>query len=298
MDISPLNNPRPVDHLVLPTGDLAGARVRLNALGFTVAPEGKHPFGTENVCVYMGDNTFLEMLAIGQRETCEEAARQGNVFVARDLAYRFRNGDEGFSALVMGTNDAQDDHKQFWAAGLSAGKVLDFSRPFVDADGQQGKASFRLAFAADLRAPDSFYFTCQKINVPQGDRSALETHRNGVMSIRAVVLSETNPTDFQYLLQEVTRQRDTQAHSFGLDIETANARVNVLTATGMQAFFGMTVREEDRGLRLRAVVYAVRDMNALRNLLNKNAVLFDEIGERIVVQPTIGQGAAFAFEAR
>lgn len=294
----PLNKLRPVDHLVLPTSDLAVARARLDALGFTIAPEGRHPFGTENACVYFGDNTFLEMLAIGQRETCEEAARRGNVFVARDLAYRFRNGSEGFSALVMGTDDAFADHEKFLAAGLSAGKVLDFSRSFVNANGESAKAGFRLAFAADLRAPDIFFFTCQRIDVPQVDRKALEAHRNGVTSIRAVILSEANPSDFQYLLQSVTGQRDIQARSFGIGIETANAELNVLTAAGMQAFFGIKVREDERGLRLQGVVFAASDMSRLRNLLKENAVPFDELGERIIVQSTIGQGAAFVFEAR
>ncbi|MGH7005536.1 MAG: VOC family protein, partial [Alphaproteobacteria bacterium] len=165
---------RPVDHLVLPTADLDAARDRLERLGFSVAPVGTHPFGTENVCVYLGDDSFLEFLAIGQRETCEAEARAGNVFVARDQSYRFRNGAEGFSALVMGSGDAEADHAAFVQSGISAGPILNFSRPFVLPDGRKDKAGFRLAFAADLRAPDAFFFTCQRVDAPKVDRAALQ----------------------------------------------------------------------------------------------------------------------------
>ena len=58
---------RRIDHCVLPVADLAGARDRLTRLGFTVAPEGRHPFGTHNACVYFADDTFLEPLAVGDR---------------------------------------------------------------------------------------------------------------------------------------------------------------------------------------------------------------------------------------
>ncbi|PRD42234.1 lactoylglutathione lyase [Phyllobacterium phragmitis] len=288
---------RPVDHLVLPTASLDLARERLHSLGFTVAPMGRHPFGTANVCTYLSDGTFLESLAIGQRETCERAAIRGNVFVARDQAFRFRNGDEGFSALVMETEDAKGDHAAFVKAGISAGKILNFARAFVTPDGTRDKAAFRLAFAADLRAPDVFFFTCQRVNVPDVDRSVLQRHENGVVAIREIVLSETNPTDFQYLMQEVVNERDVNAHSFGMDIRAANANIAVLTPAGLEAFFGAKAPLGERGLHLQGIVFAVRDLAHVEGLLSGNGVAFEKRGARIVVKPAAGQGAIFAFEA-
>lgn len=288
---------RPVDHLVLPTASLDVARERLQSLGFTVAPVGRHPFGTVNVCTYLSDGTFLESLAIGQREDCERAAIQGNVFVARDQAYRFRRGTEGFSALVMGTQDARADHVAFVNAGISAGKVLDFSRPFVTSDGTRDKAAFRLAFAADLRAPDAFFFTCQRVNVPAVDRSALQRHENGALAIREVVLSEENPTDFQYLMQEIVNERDVNAHSFGMDIRAANTDIAVLTPVGLEAFLGAKAPVAERGLRLQGIVFAVPDLAHVERLLSGNGIAFEKRGARILVQPAAGQGATFAFEA-
>jgi hypothetical protein len=297
MTISSPRTPRPVDHLVLPTADLDVARGRLEQLGFIVSPVGKHPFGTENVCVFFGDDCFLEFLAIGQRETCEEEARNGNVFVARDQAWRFRNGNEGFSALAMGTHDAISDHELFIKAGISAGDILNFSRPFVTPDGKEDVAGFRLAFAADLRAPDAFFFTCERVNTPKVDRTSLQTHQNGAVALREVMLSEVNPTDFQYPLQEIISQRDVNAHSFGIDLHAANANVTVLTPQGLRSFLGIEVSETERGLRLQAFVLAVRDLNAVETLLTSNNIPFEKRGSRLIVHKAPGQGAAIAFEA-
>lgn len=289
--------PRPVDHLVLPVVDLDTARARLEALGFTVAPIGIHPFGTENACIFFSDDTFLEPLAIGQRETCEVEARNGNVFVARDQAYRFRNGQDGFSALVMGTKDARADHKEFVKSGISAGEILDFSRAFKTPEGKEDTAGFRLAFAADLRAPDVFFFTVERVNTPKVDRTALQTHKNGVVGLREIVLSEVNPTDFQYPLQELVNQRDINAHSFGMDIRAANANITVLTPAGLRSFLGLGAPENERGLRLQAFVVGVCDLAAVEILLANNNISTEKRGSRLIVHKAPGQGAAIVFEA-
>ena len=106
-----------LDHLVMPTADLAVARARLNALGFTVAPEGVHPFGTANCCVYFPGGTFLEPLAVRDAEAVAAAIEGGNVFVARDRLFRAAQGDEGLSALVLATDDADADHERLVAQG-------------------------------------------------------------------------------------------------------------------------------------------------------------------------------------
>ncbi|MCO4316534.1 VOC family protein [Phyllobacterium sp. 21LDTY02-6] len=288
---------RPVDHLVLPTASLDVARERWERLGFVVAPAAAHPFGTENVCIFLADGCYIEMLAIGQRETCEEQARAGNVFVARDQTYRFRNGQEGFSALVFASDDAHSDHSNFVEAGISAGKTLDFSRTFETPGGEKGVASFRLAFAADLRSPDAFVFACQRIGAPPVDRSALLNHANGRVSLREVVLSEENPTDFQYFLQQTANQREVNAHSFGMDIRAANCNVSVLTPEGLAAFYGVAAPIRERGLRLQGFVLAVSDLAGVESRLAANNISFEQRGPRLVVPPAPGQGAAIAFEA-
>ena len=289
--------PRPLDHLVLPTHDLAAAQLRHELLGFVVAPKGVHPFGTENACVYLADGTFLEPLAIGQREAAEAASLGGNVFTARDAAFRFRKGHEGFSAIVLGSEDAAGDHTQFERAGISAGKILDFGRDFVGQDGKAARMDFRLAFAADLRSPDSFFFTCQRINVPKADRSKLTGHENGAVSVKTVLMSEPNPTDFQYLLQETANQRDVEAHSFGMDLKTGAVTLSVLTHPGLKAFYDLDTHGDRRGILMRGIVFGVSDIAKTKYLLTSRAVPFVEKAGKLIVKPVTGQGAAYVFEA-
>ncbi|OLP60070.1 lactoylglutathione lyase [Xaviernesmea oryzae] len=287
---------RRLDHLVLPVEMLDIARVRLQALGFTVAADALHPFGTENACIFFADGTYLEPLAIASREDCEAAARTGNVFVARDQAFRFRRGPEGLSALVVASDNAEADHARFVANGISGGQTLDFSRVMRLPDGSEGTGSFRLAFAADLRAPDLFFFACQRLQALPSDRAALERHANGVTGIARVVLTEDNPSDFQYLLQEVFEQRAIAAHSFGVDIEAANAAISVLTPEAVQAFFGEAGRADgERGLRGFAVVFRVASRAALQAFLVAQGVAFRLVGPLVVVPPAPGQGVLFAF---
>jgi hypothetical protein len=294
---SPVATPRSLDHLVLPTTSLGVAKARLTALGFTVAPVGTHPFGTANCCVHFADGTFLEPLAVADRAAADEAMAAGNVFVARDNVYRARHGEEGFSALVMATDNAAEDHARFVAESISAGEMLAFSRPFMTADGAQDTASFLLAFAADPDAPDSFFFTCERVRVPKVDRATLTRHANGAASIREVVLSTSEPARFRPFLETFLGCPGVPAENgAGLRFETAKGTVALLDPDVLQYSFGIEAREE-HGLRLRAVGFDVPGLALARSVLSKNGISGELHGKRIIVPPAAGQGATFAFEA-
>lgn len=285
--------PRPLDHLVLPVGDLSVARARLAALGFTVAPEGVHPFGTANCCVYFADGTFLEPLAVADRALAARTASEGNVFTARDGLYRSAVGDDGFSALVVGTDDARGDHAQFEAAGVSAGQILDFSRPFVDSSGRTDTASFRLAFAAEPSAPDAFFFACQRVNVPKVDRSALQAHANGVVAIAQVLLSAEMPGAFAGLLSEVAGA-ETVPIADGIAATVGQAKVAIAKPERIAAEFAIPNASASR--RLVGVIFVVASLAAAERRLRDAAVAFQRHNGRLVVQPAPGQGATFLFE--
>lgn len=280
---------RPLDHCVLPTADLAVARRRLAALGFTVAPNGLHPFGTENCCVYFADGTFLEPLAVADQAKTDTASMRGNVFTARDAAFRYRLGDEGFSALVFGTQDASADHREFTRAGISAGRVLNFSRPFTDAAGRSDTASFKLAFAADLRAPDAFFFTCERVNAPAVDRSALQKHKNGVRRIKAIVLEAPKPADFAAFLQRVVGSGPEETPA-GLRFPAANGMVLVRRSAKPRTL-------PKSGLRLTEIVFGVETLAKPKSALAASAIPHAADEGRLAVAPAAGQGATFVFEA-
>lgn len=289
---------RAIDHLVLAVSDLATARRRLSLLGFTVAPDARHPFGTENACIFFSDGTYLEPLAIGSEADSAASARAGNVFTARDRAFRFRQGLEGLEAIVFASDDALRDHDSFVAAGISAGGTLGFSRLFTLPDGRASEASFQLAFAADLRAPDFYAFSCQRVNPPQIDRSSLTVHPNGVFGLTGIVLCEPHPVDFAGFLQDVSGGSVVAEEGPALDIVTLNARLSVITPDLFAEQFGQRLCGHARGLRGRAICFEVSSFAALEALFRRNGVVHERIGDRIVVPQAPGQGVLYSFEER
>ena len=273
--------PRRLDHCVLPTADLGTARERLELLGFTVAPIGVHPFGTANHCVYFPDGSFLESLAVVDRREAEKAVDADNVFVDHDRRYRAVRGEEGFSALVFQTEDALGDHQTFVSAGVSAGPVLDFSRAFVDADGQQGKVSFRLAFAKVSDAPDTLIFTCQRVAVAKVDRAALQRHRNGVTGIRSIGVSRADA-----LAPIRAAMTSTGEGSSLVDVASgpSGAVVHLSTAQSMRG-------------DLTSICFAVESLHGVEALLAGASIGYSTVDGRIVVATAPGQGATFIFEA-
>lgn len=285
---------RPLDHLVIPVTDLRTARSRLGGLGFTVAADARHPFGTENACVFLADKTYLEPLAVGSRDDAEAARRAGNQFVARDDAFRFRNGEEGLSAIVMETPDADADHAAFRGLGLSGGDQLSFSREMKFPDGTAITASFKLSFAADLRAPDFFAFACERVNMPPADRSALERHANGVTGIAKVVLSEAEPAEFADYLRAVTGGSVSAQANGRVGCATANVPIEILDPAVLRGEFGVS-RSSERGLRGEAVVFKVDDLAATERLLAANGIKHMRSSGMVVVPREPGQGTLFAF---
>lgn len=280
----------PLDHLVLPTQSLDVARARLTSLGFVVAPTGIHPFGTENCCVFLADGTYLEPLAVGNEQAAAKAIAGGNVFVTRDRLYRENCGNEGISAIVLGTANADADHARFVDAGLSAGDELSFSRVFTDTSGKSETASFKLAFAAGSKATDAFLFACERINAPKIDRTALQAHANGVTGIVEIVAVSEAPSQQRRLISIAA---GTEAGS-DTAFELSNATLTVVEPADFAARFGISAGAPSE-LRFAAIVYSVRNVGVVAKLLAAGAIAHDIRGNQIVVPPAPGQGAVFVF---
>lgn len=275
--------PRPLDHLVLPVAGLDAARARLERLGFTVAPQGTHPFGTINACVYFTEGTFIEPLAVGDAEAVEAALAAGNSFVAGDARFRAAHGEEGLSGLVFATGDAEADAAEFARLGIPDGQMVEFSRPSMDADGKADIASFLLAFAAPEGGADAFFFACERRKVPAIDRSALERHANGAARIVAVMAEAADPARFAGFLAAAGRGTATEKGAF-FEVALANAALRVFAD------------QEAARPRLTGIVFGVGSLAATRALFTANGIGYDEREGRLHAPPAGGQGVAFLFE--
>ena len=285
-----------IDHLVLPVRDLDVTRDRYSALGFSVAPDARHPFGTENACIFFQNRTYLEPLAVASRIEMEENARKGLTFLRRFDAYRFRNGREGFSKLAMTSLDAEADNRRYAEAGLAAGDVFSFERPLSLPDGSETTIGVKLAFAVDERAPDITFFACQHINTESFWDPGRTTHPNGALGVAEVVIVEENPTDFQYDLLVVSGERDVHSSSLGLHVDLPKGAISIVTPTAFSMMFGREADISGRGLKLSAFVVDVADLDQAKSILDDNGIGHSRRGNRLVVPPAPGQGTVIAIQ--
>lgn len=283
---------RPFDHLVLPVTGLAAARERLTRLGFTVAPDGFHPFGTANCCVFFRDGAFLEPLAIADQAGAE-AAQARNAFVRHDREFRARHGQEGLSAVVFGTRDVERDQRGFANAGVATGDTLEFARDFTTPDGARDRAAFRLAFAKSPEARDCLFFTCERVAVPRVDRSALLRHANGAAGIAGVLMTAPNPANHIGMLQQVGGM-EVKSRGRWVSLRTCDFALDVVTPGEYARMTGLDC-PVDEGPRFRAVVLRSDDPAMPERFLRDAGIEFRASPAGLVVPPQPGQGAPFIF---
>lgn len=278
--------PKNLDHVVLPVPELEVARERYTRLGFTVAPDARHTFGSENSCIFFDNGTFIEPLSIGQREDVEAAIKKGNNFLRRDAAYRFRRGEDGFSMVVFGDPDPKAQRKRIKKAGYESGRLVTVKRPGV---------KVRIAFAIDERSPDFTCFYCERPDGPPKFPSDLVEHANGAKGISTVFLNEQLPEDFQYYLQTITGQREVRSHSFGMEMKLPNATLSVLNPVGMKKFLDTDDKPEERGMQAIGFDVTVKNLDTVTKHLDKNSISYRKVGIRLLVDPAPGQGAIIGF---
>jgi len=287
-----------IDHLVLPVRELDIARARYQALGFTVAADARHPFGTENACVFFQNRTYLEPLAVADRIEMEENARKGLEFLRRYDAYRFRNGRDGFAMLALHSPDAVADLERFREAGFDGREVFAFEREAEAADGAKTTIGVRLAFLRDERAPDATLFCCQHINTEVFWAPEKTTHPNGAIGVGDVVLVEENPADFQYDLELVAHERSIRSSSLGIHADLPRGSVSIITPSAFRMIFGHEAPGSGRGFKLSAFVVEVADLGLVKDILARNGVAGEERGGRVFVAPAPGQGTVIVFEEK
>jgi hypothetical protein len=287
--------PRSIDHVVMPVEGLAGARALLEGLGFTVAPDAAHPFGTGNACVFFADGTYIEPLAVLDRDLAETEAVEGNAFLRRDVAYRLRHPLPGFSGAALRSEDAEADQAAFRAAGFEAGNMLEFGRRFEHPDGSATERRFRLAFAGDRLAPETFFFACEKLLDAAADRGALTTHPNGTDGIGRLVYSALEPDAMRPFLETVLGSSAVVANSLGFSMTIGNATVDVLGPDGLAARYG-EARGDAAGLRFVGLVLRTADMERVRPLAAAAGLKATDILGRLVVHMPDPSAAFLGFE--
>lgn len=274
---------------------LEAAAGNLSRLGFTVAAEGRHPFGTANRCVFLSRDTYLEFLAVDDDNNYLKAIEARNQFIVRDRYWRQENGDNGFSAMVFKTDDADQDHLEFLDAGISAGDMLEFERPFRLPDGDVQRAAFRLAFAVDSKDSDVFFFCCQRIGSQMGGKSALEQHQNGANRLLTVYMSAEKPVRYREVLEKIFRSSPSLIEPDLICYQLPNAEVRLLSNQAMFDFCGVETAGNPM-LSFRGLGFGVSCLTKTASYFLHNNVAHKKERERLIVVPEDKQSPFYVFE--
>jgi len=282
--------PRDIDHLVIAVDDLEAARADWQALGFTVTPVARHPFGTANAVIQM-DGMYIELLAVADPASIAEAGAGEFSFAAFNRDFLERH--EGISMLALASDDAAADRDDFAADGLPVFAPFGFERMAKGPDGVDRKVGFSLTFTAERRLRQIGFFTCHHYHPENFWRTEFQRHQNDARRIASAVLVTRDPADFHEFLSKLTGQHDMTSTSLGLTFDLGRSAIEVTSPVGYQAWFGETCEPDPR--RILACRIAVADLDETRKVLDRNGIACRERMGAVIVPPSAATGVTLAF---
>lgn len=285
---------RGIDHLVIAVHGFERARHVYGRLGFTLTPVARHPFGTQNSLVQLR-GSFLELLSVVEPDEFPVPPPGGFSFPR--FNHRFLERHEGISMLVLDSQDAEADAREFAAAGIQSYVPFEFGRDARQPDGSEARIGFRLAFASDPFIPEAGFFTCQQLAPQHFWKPDFQRHANTAVDIAELLMVSAAPSDHHAFFEAFAGTRDVHATSMGLRIETARGTIRIDTPDAVRAVWGDAIPLADfRTPRFAGVVVGVRDLAAAQGCLDRAGIPHDKRGNRLVVAAGEAMGAAIAFE--
>jgi hypothetical protein len=99
---------------------------------------------------------------------------------------------EGLAMLVLRSEDAEADRREFAEIGLGDFARFDFARKGLR-DGREVEVAFSLAFARDAAFPDNGFFVCQQRFPENFWSKAAQVHPNGATGVASLTFTHPEP---------------------------------------------------------------------------------------------------------
>jgi len=187
--------------------------------------------------------------------------------------------------LVLEGRGAAADAAAFRATGIGDFDVFDFERQAKRPDGSTVKVAFSLAFAADAKAPDTGYFTCQQHYPENFWNPAFQAHPNGVTGIAGVILVSEKPEDHRHFLGAFSSVGEVMSTASGISVRTERGEIQVMNPSAYRAYAGTEPPKLTRGARLAAIRFMAGDKAKAMSTLKKGDIAVVERDGNIVVPP-------------
>ncbi len=285
--------PRAIDHLVIPAHDLSAQAALYRRLGFQVGARNRHPWGTENHIVQF-DGAFLELIGLGEGFAAPEP--EPGIFSFAGFVSAFLRRREGLAMLVMRSDDAEADRRQFKAEGIGDFVRFDFARKARRSDGGEVDVAFSLAFAASPALPQAGFFVCQQ-RFPENFWSrAAQVHPNGARGIAGLAIAHENPREAADFLSRFVGADAVRRDSQAFVVEADGAAIECCPRAALAQRYGASAIGAD-GPPLALARIAVADIAATRALLEAGDVGHREREGALVVGAGEAMGVALVFEA-
>ena len=286
--------PHGLDHIVHAVRDVDAAAEFYVRAGFTVGGRNRHPWGTHNRIVQL-KNCYIEILEVAEPEKIVPHGARSFSFGAfnRD----FLANREGFSMLLLNSNDAASDARSFEANGIGAFDVFDFAREGRRPDGSTVKLAFSLAFAAEPNSPDLRFAVCQHHFPENFWNPAFQVHANGALDVPGVVMVASDPANHQNFLKAYIGAGEVDSPAGRLTARTENGDIEVLEPSAARDLVGLPVKASGEGLTLNAMRFTVADLAQTEASFRQHEIACQRRGERLIVPPEEAFGATLIFEA-
>ncbi len=283
---------RPLDHLVIGTTDLDQLAGEFEALGFRVGQRNRHPWGTENRLIQLADETFLELITVGEGAQVpphQPGHFSFGAFVAESIARQ-----PGLSMMVLKSTNAKADAMRFATEGVGSFAPFDFARKGVKADGTEVEVAFTLAFAHTRDLAECGFFVCQQHFPENFWSSAMQQHANGASGISRVTLVAENPSDHHVFLSAFVECREMRASSSGIAMDCGGTLVEIVTPETFRFLYGVEAKNafpHFAGFGLR-----VADPTAVAGQAVRMGLGIVSAGDAFTIEPRPGFATAIRLE--
>ena len=283
-----MSPPPGIDHIVLCVRDLEKARDQFGAMGFTLTPPARHPFGTGNSLAQMG-SSFIELLAVTDPERIPPHADDRFSFAAHNADFLSRR--EGMSMLVISSEDARADEQRWRKAGLKTFEPVYFERAAILPDGSEAQVAFTIAFVLNEDMPDAVFFCCQQHAPEVFWQPDYQRHQIGALDFSGIILVAEEPQRHAEFFKRIFGGGCVDVDGERIEVRSALGEIQVITPAAVSTRFGGIV-DRNPGTEARFVAAAVRvtSLKAADACLERGGIERQRAQDRIVIPPRAACG--------
>lgn len=262
-----------IDHPLIAVRDLDLAIARFSALGFTMAPKSRHPWGT-STCISIMQQSLIEIVSIYDEALLDELPA-GDFHFGRHV-HHYLQEREGIALTALYSDDAENDAAKIAAQGITCQGTIRFGRDVVLPDGTPDRTATTLKILYDADLPRLSNFICQQhrpdlIYVPKWSN-----HANGATSYaQLTIMAElADQPRVQARLTGLYGEQSLQSLADGFAVKTGNGWYVVTDRAGIEKRYGALpdALEQETQPACVALHINVPDLNTIAALLEKNDI--------------------------